>query len=354
MTDVAPAAPASIAAIETAPLAPTPGAKLPPGHAEWYLGVGGIKLRAALFPAKSPIGSVVLSPGRTEHIEKYVEVINELVTQGYTVLCHDWRGQGLSARLIADRLQGHADGFADFVADYSKMLNVFEHRLPKPWICLAHSMGGCLTLMAIARGEGRFSAAILSAPMLAINAARPLRGFAEPLSWLAAHLGWRAIYALGNAYDPTAVTFEDDKLTHDRARHDRTRAQIVATPDLQLGGVTWGWVSSATRAIGWLSRSPLVAKVEIPVTVLAAGDDLLVDNVGVRAVTARLPRGRYVEVPGAYHEILMETDDVRAVFWKEFDALAAPLRPAPSKPASVRPKRPAAKAPAQGKPRPPK
>ena len=338
------AAPAEIAAVDAAPLAATPGASLPPGQAEWYLGVGGLKLRAALFPAKAPLGSVVLSPGRTEHIEKYVEVINELVERGYTVLCHDWRGQGLSARLLADPLQGHADGFGDFVADFTRMLNVFEPRLPKPWICMAHSMGGCLSLMAIAKGETRFAAAILSAPMLAINAAKPLKGLAEPLSWLAAHLGWRAIYALGNAYDPTAVTFEADKLTHDRARHDRSRAQIVATPALQLGGVTWGWVSSATRAIGWLSRSPLVARIEIPVTVLAAGEDLLVDNVGVRAVTARLPRGRYVEIPGAYHEILMETDDIRAVFWREFDDLTAPFRP----------KRPGAKAPAKGRPRPPK
>ena len=329
-----------LAAIDAAPLAPTPGARLPTGQAEWYLGVGGAKLRAALFPAKSPVGSVVLSPGRTEHIEKYVEVISELVRRGYTVLCHDWRGQGLSTRLLPDRLQGHADGFDDFITDFSKMLNVFEPRLPKPWICLAHSMGGCLTLMAMARGESRFSAAILSAPMLAINAAKPLRGLAEPLSWLAAHLGLRSIYALGNAYDPTTVSFEDDKLTHDRSRHDRTRAQIVATPDLQLGGVTWGWVSSATRAIGWLSRSPLVTRVDIPVTIMAAGNDLLVDNVGVRAIAARLPRGRYVEVPDAYHEILMETDDIRATFWTEFDALAAPLRPA----------RPRAKAPAKGKP----
>ena len=92
-----------------------------------------------------------------------------------------------------------------------------------------------------------------------------------------------------------------------------------------------------------------MAKIEIPITVVAAGDDLLVDNAGVRTVTARLPRGRYVEIPGAYHEILMETDPIRAVFWQEFDALAAPLRPAP-----VRPKRPAPKAPAKGKPRLPK
>ena len=58
---------------------------------------------------------------------------------------------------------------------------------------------------------------------------------------------------------------------------------------------------------------------------VAAGDDRLVDNRDLRAVTARMPRGRYMEIPGAFHEILQETDDVRAAFWREFDALAAGL-----------------------------
>jgi lysophospholipase len=29
-----------------------------------------------------------------------------------------------------------------------------------------------------------------------------------------------------------------------------------------------------------------------------------------------------VEAPGAFHEILMETDERRAVFWRAFDDLA--------------------------------
>ena len=38
-------------------------------------------------------------------------------------------------------------------------------------------------------------------------------------------------------------------------------------------------------------------------------------------------RGRYVEVPGAKHEVIMETDDLRGVFLHEFDALAAYVSP---------------------------
>ena len=64
-------------------------------------------------------------------------------------------------------------------------------------------------------------------------------------------------------------------------------------------------------------------------TVVAAGDDVLVDNAALEIVTGRLPAGRYLEVPGAFHEILQETDAVQAVFWREFDALAEKVAPKP-------------------------
>jgi lysophospholipase len=34
-----------------------------------------------------------------------------------------------------------------------------------------------------------------------------------------------------------------------------------------------------------------------------------------------------VEIPGAYHDLLQETDEVRAAFWREFDALADQVAP---------------------------
>ena len=36
--------------------------------------------------------------------------------------------------------------------------------------------------------------------------------------------------------------------------------------------------------------------------------------------TAELPDARLVDIPGAKHEILHETDAVRAAFWREVDA----------------------------------
>src|SRR6185295_18586729 len=133
-------------------------------------GAGGARLRAAVFtPGGRARGTVVLSGGRSEPIEKYYEVIRDFMARGFVVLAHDWRGQGLSARELPDRLKGHARGYKSFLEDYRRLLDAYEARLPKPWIAVGHSMGGCLTLLALAHGEKRFAGAALSAPMLGLN-----------------------------------------------------------------------------------------------------------------------------------------------------------------------------------------
>lgn len=309
---------------EQAPLISAPGAPAPGGgEAEWFSGAGGARLRAAIFPTSgAALGSVVVSPGRTEPIEKYFETVRDLNGRGFAVLVHDWRGQGLSQRLLRDRLAGHAAGYKDFLADYQSLLDAFEARLPQPWIALGHSMGGCLTLLALATGEGRFSGAMLSSPMLGIaTGATPARA-ARALARLQAVLG-RGGTAAQSSASAAPTPFEDNVLTHDQGRYERNLALIVACPDLALGGPTWGWVDFAFSAISVLQRGPGTASVRIPVTIAFAGDEKLVDNNGLRMVAGRLPAARLVEIPGAFHEILQETDEVRAIFWKEFEALAA-------------------------------
>jgi lysophospholipase len=316
-----------VAVAGSAPLVGTSDAPAPEGaSAEWFTGAGGARLRAALFPAKGRVrGSVVVSPGRTEAIEKYYEVAGELAARGFVTLAHDWRGQGLADRLLPDRLLGHATGYQDFLTDYAALLGTFEARLPAPWIALGHSMGGCLTLLALSEGEGRFAGAILSAPMLGVRVGAVPRLAARALA--------SAFTAVGRGGQPvpgpgaTSTPFESNIVTHDRARYARTEGLIEACPDLALGLPTWGWLDFAFVATSRLANGPGAARIGIPVTVVAAGDDRLVDNIALKAVTARLPHGRYVEIPGAFHELLQETDEVQAVFWREFDALLAQLVP---------------------------
>ncbi len=309
---------------EPAPLIATIAAPLPAGGAaEWFEGAGGARLRAALFPAtvSTPRGSVIVHPGRTEPIEKYFEVVDVLRARGFTVLVHDWRGQGLSHRMLPDRGPGHAEGFADFLADHDRLLAAFASRLPKPWISLGHSMGGCLAMLVLAHGETRYASAILSAPMLGLSLGRTPMIAGRVLAAANRVLGRGGLLARAEAGAPE--TFEGNILTHDPARYARNVAQVEACPDLALGGPTWGWIDFALTATDLLQRGDGVSRITIPVTIAAAGEEKLVDNAKSRKVAARFASGKFVEIPGAYHEILQELDALQSPFWAEFDALAA-------------------------------
>lgn len=325
-----------------APLIAIPQAPVPAGgEAEWFNGGGPGDLRAALFPAKGKAhGSIVLSGGRTEPIEKYFEVIEELTGRGYVVLAHDWRGQGLSHRSLTNRLAGHADGYQAFLDDYHALLAKYESRLPKPWFAIGHSMGGCLTLLALAHGQApRFEGAILSAPMLGIQTGGLPRFVARGLAGLKVLLGQGGDLARPDNGPPE--TFKTNVLTHDKARYERAKAQVVAHPDLGLGGPTWGWLDFAFRATTYLARAENLKSVTIPVVIVSAEQDKLVDNDAQRAAARNLPKGQLISVPGAYHEILMETDSMRNIFLRALDALlgrsppaaapaAKPAEPAPA------------------------
>jgi lysophospholipase len=309
-----------------APLISIPEAPAPKGGtAEWFEGHGGARLRAALFPCRSKAkGSVVLSPGRTEPIEKYFEVVRELNGRGLVVLAHDWRGQGLSERMLPDRLAGHAQGFEAFLGDYTALLDAFQDRLPRPWIGFAHSMGACLQLLAMVKGEGRLQAAFHSAPMLAVKTGPWPLWFTHGVVAATGAFGLRNAYALP-VYDPLADAFAADRLTHDQVRYQCYKAQLRACPDLAIGAVTWGWIDFALKACAAISAPGALEAISTPVAFVAAGDDRLVLNGAARIAARRLPNGSYTEIAGAYHEVLMETDAFRTEVWAAFDGLVRPL-----------------------------
>jgi lysophospholipase len=316
-----------------APLMGVPGAAAPPGgEGAWYRGAGGLRLRAAFWRPSAlvgakPRGTVVVSPGRTEPIEKYFELIGNLLARGWCVLAHDWRGQGLSARLLPDRLKGHARAVEEFLDDYARLLDAYDEVAPKPWIMIGHSMGGALNLASLQAGETRFGGAILSAPMLRIRTGkRSMWSVKLAVRWNLRH-GKAGDYVLDKPDDPFEHTFEKDALTTDESRYELWRQQLYACPHLAVGGPTWGWLAFALD-IGERCLKPKALKaVRVPVCVVQPADDDRVWKQTNKWAAKRLGRGRYVEVGGSKHEVIMETDERRAVFLEEFDAMAAYVSP---------------------------
>lgn len=312
---------------EAAPLMGVPGAQPPPGGvSEWFRGAGGLRLRAALWkPAGTPRGTVVVSPGRTEPIEKYYELIGNLLARDWCVLAHDWRGQGLSARLLPDRMKGHARAVEEFLDDYGRLIAAFETRMPRPWVMIGHSMGATLNLLSLQAGESRFSAALLSSPMLRITTGKRSMWSVKLATRWHVRNGKAGDYVLGDLDDPFSHTFEQNALTGDADRYDLFRQQILACPHMALGGPTWGWLAFALDAGERALKPRALRRVATPVTVVQAADDTRVWKTTNAWATKRIPGAHYVEVAGAQHEVIMETDPLRGQFLAEFDRVASEL-----------------------------
>ena len=146
------------------------------------------------------------------------------------------------------------------------------------------------------------------------------------LRWNIRH-GKAGDYVLDDVDDPFDHEFEGNSLTSDPARYDLWRQQLFACPHLAVGAPTYGWLAFAVDAGERALKPKALKAVKIPVTVVQADRDELVWKQTSRWAAKRLERGRYVEIPGARHEIIMEADEMRGIFLQEFDALADTVAP---------------------------
>ena len=305
-----------------------PGNEPPDGAEEhWLEGRGGVKVRVLTAPATrgEARGSVIVAPGRTEFIEKYFEVIRELQARGFAVFCIDWRGQGLSGREVENSLKGHVVSFDDPVNDLSTALKLLANRLPRPYIGLAHSMGGAITLRALMTRRVEYDAAAFSAPMWGIP---NLTDVAKKYVRFMVSLGAGGQFAPNVEKKWKRENFKKNPVTHDKARHDRCQGLIAEEPRLALAGPTNGWVAAAADATEGFRQPGALAHVRIPILVATAGEEQLVDNAAHEAVVHELPDVRHVTIEGAKHEILMEVDPIRNRFWEAFDELVERVVPA--------------------------
>ena len=296
-----------------------PGNPAPDGaEIVWFKGSEGRALRACIAPAltyENPRGTVIVCPGRTEFIEKYFEVGRELQAMGFAVVIIDWPGQGLSERLLDDTKKGHIDRFETFMGALAKGLEKLDDRLPRPYVSLAHSMGGAIALAAIARGLVKVDAAAFCAPMWGLKSKFFGMNY---LVWAMRVTGRSGDYA---QQPGPPETFASNIVTHDQRRWQIQRDLCDAAPELELGPVTWGWLGASLNIVATFGKAKALNKVGIPVFVASAGEEKLVDNASHAAVCARLPDCEHVTVDGAMHEILMETDERRAAFWDGFERL---------------------------------
>lgn len=230
-------------------------------------------------------GGVVIMHGLGDHCGRHAHVARFFNDCGYSVRTYDHRGHGKSGGARGDVPVGEA-----ILQDAQIVIDDFSTALNQAPLLLGHSMGGLFaTRFALSR-LSPLRGLILSSPALAISLSGPQKLLLKILSRLAPRL------AIPNGLDSTKLS-RDPKVCEaylkDPLVHDKITSRLLLR---MLDAMAFCQANAATMTI--------------PVLMLVAGDDALVDPEGSRAFYPKLPPKLvtwhcYDEM---YHEIFNELD----------------------------------------------
>lgn len=278
---------------------------------------------------KPPSAVIVCLGGLSEFSEKYYETANDMLDRGYAFWILDWQYQGRSGRLAKYPQRRHSDGFDSDIDDLRKFVD--DYILPAavhpdvgriPLIMLGHSMGANIGLRFLAQYPKRFDAAAFTAPFLGIyNFSAGMRLFASVVSLIAPLIGKSYVPGGSDWKESFRKSDGTDKFSTDPVRDAIHNFWAKTDAALQVGQPTFGWVIEALKSCKILSQKETMDAINIPVLIATAGQDKIVDNNAIRSAAAHLPKGQLIEIKGAQHEILMERDEYRGIFFNAFDKM---------------------------------
>lgn len=275
----------------------------------------GFQLSYSHYRVQDATAAVVISSGRIEMAIKYAGVIYQLVQAGYSVFILDHQGQGTSSRELGNPHKGHISSFDHYSADWQQFID--QVVLPsghRQHFALCHSMGSAIFANYLLQHPTHpFTAAVLCSPMLGIysgpipfKAAMPL---VRALRWLNRKLSTDVWYLPGQG-NFAPEPFERNRLTQCPEQYQWLLSLYQAEPELQLGGVTLDWLLAAAQVMQRLASSG--HSIDLPLLILQAGADKVVDNQAQHQFAAQRPEQREVLVlAGAKHELLLEKTAIR-------------------------------------------
>lgn len=292
----------------------------PQGWAWGYVAVGeGLVQRYGVSaPQGVPRGQILILPGYGESAEGWFETARDLNGRGYTVWILERQGQGGSERAMPWRDLGHATSFAPDVTVTKAMVKaVIRPKGRDPFVILGAGDGGLVALRALEEGL-RADAAILSSPNF--DLAAPPRAKSE----LIQIARWARRLKLGFVRYPGQSGWKREghdgfaaKQTHDQTRGGVQQAWELANPDLRMGAPSLAWYAAFYDAVDATGAD--LKRVDTPVTMLDAGQDLTALPTPQSAVCATLPHCIETRWSQARHALHLESDSVRAQWLNVID-----------------------------------
>lgn len=277
----------------------------------------GATLFTVYYRADAPRGSVVILHGMGESAEKYHELCYYLLKNNLSVFLFDQRGHGRSTREAENGIV-HIKDFAIYAQDFTDLMTSKLPALPAPHYLFAHSMGGAVAALYLEQGDTPFKKAWLSSPAIAVRIKGAPRGFVRFIcaAACATGRGKKRIHVMKPPLPPEKETSKGSSCAS-LARFEAYRAVKLSDVRLHSAKPSYAWLRAATRATSRMLRKKQLQRVCIPVRILAAERDHLVELNAQRAFSRGIREGSICEISGARHELFNERDAIAHPYFAE-------------------------------------
>ncbi|CAG9622444.1 alpha/beta hydrolase [Sutcliffiella rhizosphaerae] len=240
------------------------------------------------WEAENPKGTIVIVHGAQEHHGRYTWLMDQWKSNGFNVIMGDLPGQGLSTRR-----RGHIDNFDEYIEEVEKWIKE-AYLLKPPVFVIGHSMGGLAVIRTLQEKSPLLvDGVILSSPCMKLLH-QPKKGM--------------DVLSKGLNFILPKAKFNTG-LTVDMATRNEEVRKSASGDELYITKVSVRWyrevVQSMNIAFTGIEKFP-----EVPVLMMQAGDDLIVDKFASETWfnSLSVKEKSYKEWEGLYHEIFNEPE----------------------------------------------
>lgn len=275
-----------------------------------FAGEGDAKLYYEYFCAQEPVGSVVVVHGLSEFTKKYYELTSYFLKQGYNVFLYDQRGHGKSHRDTDRPELIHINSFDQLVEDLDDFIEkVVRPASPVPLYLYAHSMGGAVGILYLAKYGHKLKKAVLTSPLLMPRMKDlPVWPFLLGISVSRIFRGWRAKFFLSDEYEIGKPYVPIPGDSPNRMRHYigyRDREPLYRSTPMTLG-----CTYHSLKLRRYLLRRKVTQEIKTPTLMLCADTDALVRVKYQGRFAGRCDACTYEIITGANHAFHTDSSEI--------------------------------------------
>ncbi|MEO0437721.1 MAG: alpha/beta hydrolase [Pseudomonadota bacterium] len=276
----------------------------------------------------SPKATLLYVPSYTSSQELVSEFLSYWYENGYEVTAMDLPGQGGSIRRQDDYQKTYTGDWGYYGRSVAEVTNhIAATRVSVgPLVVIGESMGGHSVLRS-AHDNGLAEADGL---LLLVPAILPNTHDRAPL-WYMRLVSGRAVRAgKGSEYAPTQGPWFPNKFAPETYKHCGKRADRIfknealyrLRPDLRVGGSTNEYLFGIFQSADELSQSATLPKLQLPVTLVTAGDEIYVQSEISQTLCNEVLRTcEQVHIEEATHCIHIDPPEVQNKIFSTLDSL---------------------------------